>query len=122
MDATQYAGSSYLTVEDLADGSRTEEITDVFVGPYEKLVAQFESGAALSLNVTNTKALIKAYGEDTDDWIGKSVELYVGETYYKNEPKKSVLVRAPEPRGELPNNVPPPHDEEPPPYGDEIPF
>lgn len=36
---------------------------------------QYEKG--LVLNATNIKRMGKACGEDTDDWVGKSVMLYV---------------------------------------------
>jgi hypothetical protein len=133
MDATQYAGNSYLTVEDLADGPRTDEkIIAIFVGAYEKLVLQFASGAALSLNVTNTRRMIKAFGEETEGWNGKLVELYVGEIPFKGVPTKSIMVRPPEKPDEKPDErgdaEPPaaPHTPALPPpvpdYEDEIPF
>jgi hypothetical protein len=36
-----------------------------------------EFAKPMVLNVTNLKRLAKALGDDTDDWLGKQVELYV---------------------------------------------
>ena len=47
-------------------------------GKYDKPVATFESGAQFSLNMTNVSTLINAYGQDSRDWIGCTVELYIG--------------------------------------------
>ena len=46
-----------------------------------------------SINKTNVRTLIKAYGEDGREWLGLTIELYAGETTYQNQPKDSVLVR-----------------------------
>ena len=79
MDMTQFAGSGrFLKVADLDGGSIQETIAAIGPGKYDKANATFESGAVLSLNVTNTRALIKAYGSNSTDWLGKVVELYIG--------------------------------------------
>ena len=45
-----------------------------------KYIVQFsEFDKPFVLNTTNTKRLFKALGEDTDDWIGGSMILYVDE-------------------------------------------
>jgi hypothetical protein len=53
----------------------------------------FKSGDILSLNATNVKILQKAYGVDSDLWIGKKVELYAGEVEYQKKMQPSVLIR-----------------------------
>jgi hypothetical protein len=52
----------------------------------------FESDR-LSLNKTNVNTLIKAYGPNDEDWIGRVVELYVGPLKYNGGIQEGVLVR-----------------------------
>lgn len=93
MDMSQYIGASFVKFQDVAHGPRTEKIAAIRQGGYDRPVAQFESGDSLSLNSTNVKTLIRHYGKDGRDWIGMTIELYAGQTEYRNEKKDSVLVR-----------------------------
>ena len=93
MDMRQFAGSSFITVETLRDGPREEVIVSVATGKYDKPVATFESGDQLSLNKTNVNTLIKAYGPNDQDWIGCTVELYVGDVKYNGGIQEGVLVQ-----------------------------
>ena len=70
MDMRKFAGSRFITVDDLRDGPREEVIISVEPGNYDRPVATFESGDKRSLNVTNVNTLIKAYGPNDKDWIG----------------------------------------------------
>jgi hypothetical protein len=47
-------------------------------------VLTFTNGLKFSLNATNTTEMIKAFGSETDDWVGESIELYEGEALYQN--------------------------------------
>lgn len=90
MDMTKYAGSTFIKVEDLAGGSLRKTIADVEEGKFEKPVATFRDGPKLSLNKTNVRTLIRAFGEDSSDWIDQLVELYAGTVSDKNgEPMPS---------------------------------
>jgi hypothetical protein len=61
----------------------------------ERLVVTFEpSGRMLSLNKTSVGNLLRDFGEDDDDWIGKLVEVYAGEVQTQTGPADAVLVRA----------------------------
>jgi len=93
MNMREFAGSAFITVETLRDGPREEVIESVATGKYDKPVATFESGDQFSLNKTNTRTLINAYGEDSQDWIGNTVELFLGTATYNNEDRESVVVR-----------------------------
>ena len=53
----------------------------------------FDDGTQLSLSVTNTRILADAYGTDAAKWIGKEIELNVGETAYEGKPQESILVK-----------------------------
>ena len=93
MDMSKYMGSPFLKVEDVEEGSRRVRIVKIETGQYDKPVATFDDNSRLSLNVTNSRALGRAYGTNSRDWIGMEVELYLGEIEYNHEPKPSVLVR-----------------------------
>jgi hypothetical protein len=93
MDMRKYAASRFIGVEDLRDGPRQETIVSIEPGKFDRPVATFESGDKLTLNKTNVNALIKAYGNDGSDWIGKTIELHIGPTKFNDEERDSVLVR-----------------------------
>jgi hypothetical protein len=92
MDASKFAGSAFLTLDDVKDGPITGEIVDVEEGGYKKLVLTFNNGLRFSLNVTNTQELIKTFGSETDDWLGEKIELYEGEVPYEKKMVPSVRV------------------------------
>jgi hypothetical protein len=85
-------GSPFLKVETF-EGPRQEVITDVRVGSYDKPVLYLASGDRLSLNATNVRVLVGAYGRDSRDWSGKVVELRLGKTQYKGVAQDSILVK-----------------------------
>ena len=93
MDMRQFAGSSFITVETLRDGPREEVIVSVAPGKYDKPVATFESGDQLTLNKTNVRTLINAYGEDSRDWVGCNIELSIGPAKYNGDQIESVVVK-----------------------------
>ena len=62
MDASRYAGSGFLGLDDVKDGSIRAEIAAVEEGGYKKLVLTFTNGLKFSLNATNTTEMIKAFG------------------------------------------------------------
>ncbi len=123
MDMRQYAGSSlFVTVDSVREGPRDEVIVSVEPGRYDKPVLTFESGLKFSLNVTNTSALLNAYGPNDQDWIGCTIALYLGETKFNGELRESVLARpvSPSKSGKARTPVPdkpPPQD-----MNDDIPF
>jgi hypothetical protein len=94
MRMSDYAGTRFIKVEDVADGPIEAVIADVTMGSYDKPVITFTNGDQLSLNKTNCRALIDVLGtDDSDHWIGHKVELYQGEVSVKGEPQSCVLVR-----------------------------
>ena len=92
MDMTDYAGSSWLKLEDVREPRRAI-ITDCVKGNYERPDLIFESGDCVSLNKTSVRTLIKAYGADSREWTGKEVELYAGQVDFKDQKTDAVLVR-----------------------------
>jgi hypothetical protein len=93
MDMKTYAGSVFLKIDNLASGPRKETIAGIKIGSFDRPELTFESGDCLSLNATNSKTLLRCYGPNSDDWIGKTIELFIGETTFKGATQPSVLVR-----------------------------
>jgi hypothetical protein len=98
MDTRKF-GAGFIRPDDVRDGPRSEKILYVFEhDKFGCLVLEFESGDQFSLNQTNVRALYKAYGWESDDWIGHVVELSLG--HYKDwksdppgEEKETVTLR-----------------------------
>jgi hypothetical protein len=93
MDMRKFSGEHFLKVDDVRNGSIQAQIAVVKQGKFEKADLVFESGDVLSLNATNNKILVRAYGPNSEDWLGKEVELFLGEAPYQGKPIESVQVR-----------------------------
>lgn len=98
MDARKYA-SKNIKPDDVRDAPIQARIVNVFEEDrYNRLCLELETGAEFPLNSGNNNALIKAWGHDTDGWIGFEVEFYLGT--WKDwradppEEKETVKVRA----------------------------
>jgi hypothetical protein len=94
VDMRKFSGESFIKLNDVRDGPLQETISGVKSGKFDKPNLLFESGGSLSLNATNNAALIRAFGPNSDDWIGKEIELYAGVVEFQNRPLDAVLVRA----------------------------
>jgi hypothetical protein len=109
VDMREYSGSDFLKVEHVRDGPRQERIVDVSIHErYNRPVLEFESGDKLTLNVTNTRTLCKAYGDDDRDWIKKLIELSLGHLEYDGKENEAVIVRPLDPPTRDPNALPAP--------------
>jgi len=78
MDMKKYSGEHFIKVADVRDGPIEGRIAVVREGQYDKPDLIFESGDVLSLNATNNKTLVRAYGTESDYWIGKQIEMFLG--------------------------------------------
>jgi hypothetical protein len=94
MDMSKYVGSAFLSLKDVQDGPVRGKITAVEPGNYGRPVVTFTNGLKFSLNTTNNRTLMNAFGEESDDWVGEEIELYAGETRYQGALTPSVLARA----------------------------
>ena len=92
VDARKYFGVTFVTLEDLADGPLRAVIDRVEEGKFGKLNLLFADNTAVSLNATNSRALVKAFGPETDDWPGHAVELSTGEIEYQDKLQPAILV------------------------------
>jgi hypothetical protein len=93
-DMSRYATSTFIKVDDLTEGPEQKVITEIGEGKYEKPVATFNDGSKLSLNGTNVRTLIGAFGPNDEDWIGQRIDLYAGTVRFDGKDTDSVLVRA----------------------------
>ena len=105
-DMSAYAGTEYIKFEDLKrNGSRVEVIADCRPGNYDQADLVFESGAVLTLNKTSTRELIRAYGKDAREFIGKTIKAYAGQVPFKDGMTDAALVECVSPAtsdGKLP--------------------
>lgn len=93
MDMRKYSGEHFIKVDDVKDGPIKGQIAVVKEGKWDKPNIVFESGDVLSLNATNIKTLTHAWGTESDHWIGKMVEMFVGVIQYQGSDHEAVLVR-----------------------------
>ena len=93
MDMSTYVGNVFLKVEDIkASGPIEVTITDVSEGRYGKPDLTFDDGSRFSLNTTNSRALARAYGTDSDDWVDKKITLTLGKIPYNGVPQDAIVV------------------------------
>lgn len=102
--------SKYLKQADVAEdtvvtvsGLKKTNVAREDEAPDYKYVIKFEEfDKPMVLNSTNIKRLGKALGDDTDDWIGGKVTLYVDpDVEYGGEVKGGLRVRAIQRKGTL---------------------
>ena len=83
MKSTEFTESSsqFLRKEDLGSRKVTATVERVGITEFDadkKLVLHFVGKTkALSLNRTNAKVMEMAFGDETDEWIGQTIELWV---------------------------------------------
>jgi hypothetical protein len=98
MDARKFA-SKYVKPDNVRDGPIQTRIISVLEDErYDRLLLELETGSQFALNDGNTNTLIKAWGHDTDAWVGQELVLELG--HWKDwradppEEKETVKVRA----------------------------
>lgn len=101
MDMTQYAGSEskYLKASDLSGGRpqvvieavHLLEFDDEEKGKHKKPTLKFQGKEKqLVVNATNCEELIRAFGADSDGWVGKTVGLST--KYYKAFDREGIVL------------------------------
>jgi hypothetical protein len=93
MDMRKYTGTSFIKFDEVKSRPMVETIHEVVEGKYDKANLKFESGRQFSLNATNCRVLAKAYGQDSNEWLGCEIELYAGKLEYNGSENDAVLVR-----------------------------
>jgi hypothetical protein len=93
MDMRKYTGTVYLKAGDVKAGAIRVTIVDVLEGKYDKPDLLFHDGTKLSLNATNARTLVRAYGGSSEDLIDKEIELYLGSLRYDDKDNEAILVK-----------------------------
>jgi hypothetical protein len=93
MDMREFVKTMFLKLQHLKNGPCQKTITDVQSGSYDKAVLTFDDHTCLSLNATNTRTLIEAFGPESSDWLQKVIELSAGTIPLGNEDKEAILVK-----------------------------
>ena len=93
MDMRPYSGQHYIKTDDVRDAPFRGIIGTVKNGRYGKPDLVFESGETLSLNATNTAALIRSFGPNSVDWYSKIVECTLGQTMFQGDATDTVIVK-----------------------------
>src|SRR5215470_17570832 len=95
MDMSEFAGRNFLRVADVEQGGtfRAKIVAVERDKKFGKALLHLTEGSILSLNATNAKTLIKSFGAESDDWLSKEIEIYLGTTMFEGEEKVTILVR-----------------------------
>lgn len=116
MDMRKYA-SKFVKPDQVRDGPIQTRIVNVVEDErYSRPVLELETGSQFTLNDGNNNTLMKAFGHDSDNWLGQEILLELG-TYkdWRETPpveKETVRVRAASPskpaqNGGTPESKPP---------------
>ena len=97
--------SKYLKAVDFTDGPmrvKIERLAHENVSrenPNELKPVLYFSGLSRGfvLNVTNGNAIAELYGDETDDWVGKEIELFATKVPFGTKMVDAIRVRAPLP-------------------------
>jgi hypothetical protein len=98
MDMREFA-SKFINVDNMRDGPiQTRVVAVLEKNRFGQPVLELEIGSQFGLNVTNNGILMRAWGYESNDWIGQELELFLG-TYkdWESDPpvdKETVKVRA----------------------------
>jgi hypothetical protein len=93
MDMRKYSGPTFIKIADVRNGPLAMQIAAVREGKYEKPDLVFESGEAFSVNSTNNRILMRAYGANGDHWVGKEIALALGKVKFQGELQDAVIVK-----------------------------
>lgn len=92
--------SNYLKAADLKGRNVTVTMDRVefeVLGDNKKLILYFEGkDRGLVLNKTNANNIANAYGDDTDDWIGKQIVLFEAMVDFQGRTVPAIRVRMPQ--------------------------
>ena len=106
-DMSQFFPSTFLKASDLRGQMQRVVISKITETTFkdknsptgEKVVPELHfqgKSKTFTLNVTNRNELMKAFGPDGDQWIGKTIELHPTKTSIAGEIKDTILVGVPQ--------------------------
>lgn len=96
---TDSLSNRYFRTDDLTCGDLSLTIRDCVVGFFgadkaQKPVLYFDDEPrGLILNLTNWDTLATQFGEDSDDWVGHSITLYVATGDYRGTKWQGIRLR-----------------------------
>jgi hypothetical protein len=94
MDMARHAGDAYLRVEDVREsGPVKATITAIEDGAFDKPVAVLSDDTSVQLNQSNVRTLIRVWGKNSDDWIGKEIGLSVGQIFYNEKQVDTIVIK-----------------------------
>ena len=93
MDTREFIGGTFLKPEDIGPTPIKLTITSVARGKFDKLDLTFDDQSRMGLNNTNGRAIARAWGFESNDWLDKRVELSVGFVTYKGEQQETIVLR-----------------------------
>ena len=93
MDMRKYSGAAFINIDDVRERPLQMQIAVVREGKYEEPDLVFESGEAFTVNSTNNRTLMRAYGSNSDNWVGKEIELALGQIKFQGLLQDAVIVK-----------------------------
>ena len=104
MKMSELFPSKYLKAYDFVGGAKTLKIKGVKIeemsdGKEKPALTFFEVDKSLVLNKTNGNVLVNLYGDDTDTWCGKPIQVFATSTDFAGKVVDCVRLR-PAPQAE----------------------
>ena len=91
----------YLKASDLRGGEPVvviESVAEVELGGKKKLEISFVGKEKhLIANLTNSHRIAEMFGFETDDWVGKKIQLYTEKVEYRGKYTEAIRVRVAKP-------------------------
>lgn len=131
MDVNSVFGGDSLKAADLQGKEPTVTIESVEEKKFDngnKLVVRFRgTKKCLVCNKTNAKRIAFMHGNETDQWVGKTITLYVDFVEFQGETVQAIRVKPPQPQPQQTAAParPAPHQQHQPegvPFDDDVPF
>lgn len=100
----QFGSSKWLSAPDLQKRSHVLTIQQVVIAEFEEdgggvghKPAVYFRGAekALLLNQTNNQSITEMYGDESDGWIGKPIELFIARVQFRKGMVDAIRIRPP---------------------------
>jgi hypothetical protein len=99
MHLHQMFPSNFLQASDFSNGERTliiAQFEQKDVGGQRRNLLKFRgTNKCLILNKTNARAIAKAYGPDSQNWIGKAVTLFQAQVDFRGDLVPAIRVKIP---------------------------
>jgi hypothetical protein len=92
MDMTKFVGEDYVRADTVRNKPLVVRILNVKMGQFDRPELIFNNEQIMTVNATNTRILVKAFGADSDGWIGKQIKLKLGKVTYQGNEIESVMV------------------------------